>query len=55
MPAQLMFCNSTFFVDDYSPTVNPDYVLTVEGNNMSPIVIQTFRKVENEFIIIIPA
>lgn len=47
----LSYRNSTFFVDDYSPNVNPDYVLTVEGNNMSPIVIQTFRKAENEFII----
>lgn len=47
----LSYCNSTFFIDDYSPTVNPDYVLTVEGNNMSPIVIQAFRKAENEFII----
>ena len=47
----LSYCSSTFFVDDYSPNINPDYVLTVEGNNMSPIVIQAFRKAENEFII----
>jgi hypothetical protein len=47
----LSYQGNLSFVDGYSPTSNSDYVLTVEGNNMSPVVIQAFRGAEDEFII----
>lgn len=42
---------SSEFVDDYKPPASPDYQVTFEGENMTPIQIKAYRRGENDFIL----
>ena len=48
----LAFMDHTEFVDDFKPPArSPDFELTIEGNNFSPVSIQAFRNSKNGYII----
>jgi hypothetical protein len=43
--------SNSSFVDGFSPLINPDWQLTINGTNMAPVIIKAYRKGENEFIL----
>ncbi len=49
--SSLSYMNHSDFADDFKPTLNPDFQMTVEGNNFSPVSIQAFMLQEDQYII----
>lgn len=43
--------SNSSFADDFTPVIAPYYQLTIEGNNMSPVIVKAYRRGENEFIL----
>ena len=43
--------SNSAFVDDFTPVIGPDYQLTINGTKMVPVIIQAYRRGENEFIL----
>jgi hypothetical protein len=42
--------SNSAFTDSFTPVIGPDYQLTINGINMSPVIIKAYRRGENEFI-----
>lgn len=42
--------SNSAFIDGYSPVIGPDYQLTINGTNMTPVIIKAYRKGENEYV-----
>lgn len=42
---------SSEFVDDYKPPESPDYQVSFEGENMTPVHIKAFRRGEDDFVL----
>ncbi len=49
--SSLSYMNHSEFADDFKPLVNPDFQLTIEGNNFSPVSIQAFIVQEDQYVI----
>lgn len=49
--SSLAYMDHTEFVDGFKPLSSPDFELTIEGNNFSPVSIQAFGNSENGYII----
>ena len=47
----LSYKSHSSFTDNFTPLSNPDYQLTIEGNNMSPVVVQAFIADTSKYII----
>jgi len=39
------------FVDDFTPLIAPDFQLTIEGNNMLPVIVKAYRRSDDEYIL----
>lgn len=49
--SSLSYKNSSEFTDDFTPSSNPDFQLTIEGNNFSPVSIQVFSIAGDLYVI----
>jgi len=49
--SSLSYKNSSEFKDDFIPSLNPDFQLTIEGNNFSPVSIQVFSIADDQYVI----
>ena len=43
--------SNSSFVDDFSPITSPDFQLTIEGVDMTPVIIKAYRTKENIYIL----
>jgi len=49
--SSLSYTNHSDFADDFKPLLNPDFQLTIEGNNFSPLSIQAFMLPDDQYVI----
>ncbi len=49
--SSLSYMDHSEFKDDFKPLQNPDFQLTIEGNNFSPVSIQAFMLTGDQYVI----
>lgn len=49
--SSLSYMNHSEFADDFKPLLNPDFQMTIEGNNFSPVSLQAFMVTEDQYVI----
>jgi hypothetical protein len=47
----LSWSNKSSFVDDYIPSGNPEFKLNIEGNNLTSMTIEAYKKSDTEYIL----